>query len=78
VQRALAVLRSVLTMAVTEELIAANPVAKIKKPVRRVQRRVEPWPPLAVEQLRARLTVGHAALISVLGTRASGRAMRWG
>jgi hypothetical protein len=29
-------------------------------------RRVEPWPPPAVEQLRARLSVGHAALISVL------------
>lgn len=43
VLRALAVLQSVLKMAVTEELIAANPVAKIKKPVRTVQRRVEPW-----------------------------------
>jgi integrase len=66
VSRALSVLQSILTMAVTEELIAANPVAKIKKPVRTVTRRVEPWPPLAVEQLRARLTIGHATLISVL------------
>jgi integrase len=66
VQRALAVLQSILSMAVTEELIAANPVAKIKKPIRRVIRRVEPWPPFAVEQLRARLTIGHATLISVL------------
>jgi integrase len=66
VLRALAVVQSVLTLAVTEELIAANPVAKIKKPVRTVQRRVEPWPPLAVEQLRARLSSGHATLISVL------------
>lgn len=62
----MAVVQSVLTMAVTEELIAANPVAKVKKPIRRVTRRVEPWPPLAVEQLRARLTIGHATLISVL------------
>ena len=53
-------------MAVTEELIAANPVAKVKKPVRTVQRRVEQWPPLAVEQLRAQLSIGHATLISVL------------
>jgi hypothetical protein len=41
VQRALAVLQSVLTMAVTEALIAANPVAKVKKPIRTVQRRLE-------------------------------------
>jgi hypothetical protein len=65
VLRAPAVLQSVLTMAVTE-LTAANPVAKIKKPVRTVQRRVEPWPPLAVEQLRTRLSVGQATVISVL------------
>ena len=34
VRRALAVLQSILTMAVTEELVASNPVAKVKKPVR--------------------------------------------
>jgi integrase len=66
VRRALAVLQSILTMAVTEELIASNPVAKVKKPVRVVSRQVEPWPPATVERLRARLSVGHATLISVL------------
>ncbi len=66
VRRALAVLQSILTMAVTEELIASNPVAKVKKPVRVIARRVEPWPPAAVEQLRAALSIGHATLISVL------------
>jgi integrase len=66
VRRALAVLQSILTMAVTEELIASNPVAKVKKPVRLVVRRVDPWPPASVERLRARLSVGHATLVSVL------------
>jgi integrase len=66
VRRALAVLQSILTMAVTEELIASNPVAKVKKPVRVVARQVEPWPPATVERLRARLSLGHATLISVL------------
>jgi site-specific recombinase XerC len=32
IRRALAVLQSILTMAVTDELIASNPVAKVRKP----------------------------------------------
>jgi integrase len=48
----LAVLQSVMAFAVTDELIAENPVRSVRKPPRAVERDVPPVPPLLVEQIR--------------------------
>lgn len=64
--KALTVLQSILTLAVTEERIDSNPVTKIKKPNQAMARKVEPYPPLTVEQLRDLVGERDATLISLL------------
>lgn len=66
VRKVLAVLQSVLSLAVTEERIDSNPVAKIKKPRRAIARKVEPISPEIVEQIRSKLGQRDATLVSLL------------
>jgi hypothetical protein len=64
VRKSLAVLQSVLRLAVEEERL--DPVDKIRKPSQVAQRSVDPIPPLMIERLRAELGLRDAMLISVL------------
>lgn len=66
VVKALVVLQSILSFAVLKKRIDANPVAQVKKPSQNVSRQVAPVRPALVEDLRARLGVRDATLISVL------------
>lgn len=52
---ALAVLQSVFRLAVIEDRVESNPVAKVRKPRRVVEREVPPVAPVTVELLRGRL-----------------------
>lgn len=67
--KALVMLQSVFTLAVTEQKttgVLVNPVALVRKPRVHSDRQVPPIRPEAVEQLRARLAVRDAAMVSVL------------
>jgi integrase len=52
VRRSLAVLQSILRLAVTEERLAANPVDRVAKPSGLPERQVEPIAPAVVETMR--------------------------
>ena len=81
VRKTLAVLQSMLAIAVEEERVGSNPVAKVRKPSQLPQRRVEPLSPRQVEALRSSLSVADAMLVSVLayaGLRpGEALALRW-
>ncbi len=81
VRKALAVLQSMLALAVQEERIDSNPVAKIRKPSQAPSRSVDPIAPAVVERLRVQLTLADATLVSVLayaGLRpGEALALRW-
>lgn len=66
VRKALAVLQSVMRVAVLEQRIDFNPVTAVRKP--RYDREREPhiFGPIDIEQLRARLELRDATLVSVL------------
>lgn len=64
--KALTVLQSILTLAVTEERIDSNPVAKIRKPDQSVARNIEPLPPVTIEQIRGLMQPRDATLVSIL------------
>jgi integrase len=66
VRRALVILQSVLTLAVTEEEISDNPVAKIRKPPQAPAREHVPIPVLTIERMREDLEPRDQALLSVL------------
>jgi integrase len=66
IAKSLAVLQSILSFAVLKKRIAANPVAKVRKPAVAPDRQVVPIPPATVEDLRARLGPRDATLVSVL------------
>jgi len=65
--KALVVLQSVFTLALTERRIEENPIARVKKPAQIADRQVAPIPPLVVEELRALLTeIRDRTMVSVL------------
>jgi len=66
VRKSLAVLQSVLRLAVEEERVDANSVDKIRKPSQLPRRSVDPIPPLMIERLRGELALRDATLVSVL------------
>jgi integrase len=66
VRKSLAVLQSVLRLAVEEERLDANSVDKIRKPSQLPRRSVDPLPPLMIERLRGELALRDATLVSVL------------
>lgn len=66
VRKALAVLQSMLAMAVREERLESNPVAKVRKPPQMPSRLVDPLPPVTVEAMRRLLGVEDATLLSLL------------
>jgi len=68
--KTMTMLQSVMTLAVTWDLVGSNPFAAVRKPRQRRTREVEPIPPEVIEELRARL-LGRgrhrdATMISVL------------
>jgi integrase len=67
VRAALAVLQSILALAVAEERVDANPVDKVKKPPATVERQVPPIAPERIELLRASLDARNATIITLLG-----------
>jgi integrase len=80
-RRALVILQSILTLAVAEEEIVDNPVAKIRKPSQAPAREHVPIPVLTLERMRQDLEPRDQALLSVLayaGLRPQeALAMRW-
>jgi integrase len=66
VRQALTVSQSVLTLAVTEDEIAVNPVARVRKPGMAPTRQHVPVPVPVIERMRAGLEERDRALISVL------------
>lgn len=65
-RRALVILQSILTLAVAEEEIPDNPVAKIRKPSQAPAREHVPIPVLTLERMRQDLEPRDQALLSVL------------
>lgn len=67
VRSVLAVVQSVLALAVAEERIESNPVDKVKKPSATVERQVPPIAPERIELLRASFDARNATIITLLG-----------
>jgi integrase len=65
-RRALVILQSVLTLAVAEEEISDNPVAKIRKPSQTPAREHVPIPVSTIERMREGMEPRDKALLSVL------------
>ncbi len=73
IRKSMAMLQGILQRAVEWERLRSNPVRAVRKPPKRRQRAVVPFPPATIEQLRAALLrdgrLRDATLISVLGLR---------
>lgn len=66
VRKTLAVLQSALRLAVEEERIESNPVAKVRKPSQMPKRSFPPISPASIERMRVSMKARDATLISVL------------
>jgi integrase len=66
IQRALAILGSILSLAVAEERIATNPVSAIRKPKQAAPAAIPAIAPLSIERLLARLGRRDAMLVELV------------
>ena len=70
IRKSMAMLQGILQRAVEWERLRSNPVRAVRKPPKRRQRAIVPFPPATIEQLRAALLrdgrLRDATLISVL------------
>jgi integrase len=64
--KALGLLQGICKRAVVRGLIETNPVLAVDKPKQNNRHRIEPLPPLVVEEVRALLNSRDAALVSLL------------